>query len=150
MRLALVLTAAVSLSGASSLAAQIALAACPAPQIIGDLGIDGLECQGCEIHGRPRRDESWIRFNGEPRIHSVRPTGPSAGHLEAGDVIVTIDSLPIISRAGSDRYSRLKPDQPVHLVVRRDGQLVEVRVTAAPICGAPSSRYAVRRGVPIT
>ena len=143
----LVLVAVLCYWEASVAAGQTALAACPSNQLIGDLGIDGLECQDCEINGRPRRDESWIFFHREPRIRNTRPLGPSTGKLQPGDIVVTIDQLPITTRAGSDRYSRLEPGQVVHLEVRRNAELVGVTIVAAPRCGAPSSG-SVRRTIP--
>lgn len=137
-----VLLAAVLWSGLASMAAaQIALSACPARQLVGDLGVDGLECQNCEIHGRPRKGDSWIRFHGEPRIRGLRPASPGDGKLQPDDVIVSIDGLGITTLAGSDRYARLAPGQVVRLAVRRAGREVEVEVVAGSMCGAaPSPR----------
>lgn len=144
------LISALCLGAAAGAAGQLSVASCPSNQLIGDLGIDGLECQGCEIHGRPRRNESWILFHGEPRIRSLRASGPAYGRLEAGDVVVSIDTLAITTQAGSDRYARLEPGQVVHLEVRRADRIMEVEIVAAPLCGAPPSSRGTRRYIRVS
>lgn len=139
------LTAILSSGLASAAAAQLALAACPAKLVIGDLGIDAIECHNCEIHGRPRRDESWIRFHGEPKVRSIRPGGAAEGKIQAEDLIVSIDAMGITTAEGSDRYSRPEPGQVVHLGVRRGDQELDVEITAAPFCGAPPSPRVIKK-----
>ncbi|HEY2824724.1 MAG TPA: hypothetical protein VGI83_04195 [Gemmatimonadales bacterium] len=118
------------------------LPGCPTDRVVGDIGVNGLDCIDCEIHGAPRRGASWIQFKTEPGVKDVR--GPAVGRLQPGDIIVSIDSLPIASARGSQRYSRVMPGQTIRFAIRRGTGVTEVTVVAGAMCGGPPSRHVQR------
>jgi len=102
----------------------------------GDLGFQGLRCTGtsasCAIY---LRDGLGHRFSVEPRIDGIDHRGPAADKLREGDVIVAIDSLMITTTEGGRRLATLTPRQPVRLLIRRDGALLEQMIVARSGCG---------------
>jgi Lon-like protease len=66
-------------------------------------------------------------------VTGVASDGPAAGTIEAGDVIVEVDGNPVTTpdalRAGIVRHS---PGEKVDLVVRRNGERVEITVGTVP------------------
>lgn len=127
-----------------SAAAQELLADCPwaglAP--VG-IGIERLRCIGgeCEINVRADDEELEHRFSTEPRIDRLRAESSDA--LREGDVIASVDGLPITTRAGGRRLARLTTESDVTLGLRREGRFLEVRLR--PRSGCPIGGLAVRR-----
>lgn len=83
-----------------------------------DLGIGSIRCR---CSSETRRDSTTWSFLTEPEILAVRPDGPAAGKLAAGDRVVAIDGSLITTPEGGRRWSRLRPGDEVSLRIRRDG-----------------------------
>jgi len=83
-----------------------------------DLGIGSMRCR---CSSQTRDDSTTWSFLTEPEILAVRPDGPSAGKLAAGDRVVAIDGSLITTPEGGRRWSRLRPGDEIKLRVRRDG-----------------------------
>jgi hypothetical protein len=65
-------------------------------------------------------------------IESVPPRGPAAGLLRRGDLLVSVNGDPNAGRVGPNAYRRsLSPGDSYQLVVLRDGQPQEHRLTVA-------------------
>jgi hypothetical protein len=125
------------------IAAPLAAQECPGGRApAGDIGIRGLHCRGpaasCAINVRARADGPVRHaFAVEPVIATL--TDGAVG-LRAGDTLVAIDSLLITTTSGGERLARLPIAGPVRVLVRRDGVLHEVRITARRGCGITSLR----------
>jgi hypothetical protein len=107
----------------------------------GDVGIIGLLCRGpaasCAINMQSRSNESARHlFAVEPVITGV----DEDTDLRVGDTLVAIDSLLITTAAGGARMAQLTVDAPIRLLVRRDGELREIRMNARRGCGIGSLR----------
>ena len=130
------------LAASAALAAQappIPDAACPEQRVEADLGLEGIECEGCHIRSRRSPGEPSITFTRPPAVHGVRLDGPAAGRLQAGDLILTVDGHAITSREGARAFAGLRPGVPVHLTVRRGSRRLDVQVV-------PTARCAERTG----
>jgi hypothetical protein len=132
---------AVSLKKPWALTAQEAAPHCPGGSVVGSIGYSELECN-CSFSVADDGTR-WYEFRAEPRIGGVRPGGPAAGVLQAGDVITAIAGHLITTREGGQRFANLEPGKPIVLTVRREGtnraggQWVEVKqvsVTPEPEC----------------
>ncbi len=89
----------------------------------------------------------WVRFLTEPRVTSVTPGGPADGRLEIGDAIVSVDGHLVTTDAGSHSF-QFASGGSKHLVVRRRGELREVRVTPLARCGDGDPAEGSRAGTP--
>jgi predicted metalloprotease with PDZ domain len=120
---------------------SVAAQECPAGrERSGDTGIRGVRCVGpaasCSINvasgdGGERRH----LFAVEPIVTAV---DSASAPLRAGDTLVAIDGVLITTTAGGARLARLRVDQAVVLLVRREGTLLELRLTARAGCGITS------------
>ena len=64
---------------------------------------------------------------------------PAAGKIEAGDVVVAVDGVPVRTPAELRReIGRRRPGEPVRLTVRREGRVLEVTVATVPSPEDPS------------
>jgi hypothetical protein len=128
---------------AGPLAAQQPRAECPfaGPDPVGT-GIERLLCLGgeCEINLVSPDGGLEHRFTTEPRIVRLRP--PADDVLETGDVIVSVDGVPITTREGGRRLARPQAGVAMALGIRRRGRTFEVRITPEP--GCPIGGLAVR------
>jgi len=123
---------------ASSLAAQ----QCPAGRPpAGDLGIRAVRCTGpaasCAINVRTGGDDS-VRH--EFAVEPVITTVADETDLHVGDALVALDGLLITTAAGGERLAGLRAGASVQILVRRDGVLHEIRMTAGRGCGIGSLR----------
>lgn len=103
----------------------------------GDLGIGGIRCVGpsasCAINLGTSSDDSLRHlFAVEPIVTRVDST---AAPLRAGDTLVAIDGVLITTAAGGTRLAKLRVGQVVVLLVRREGTLLELSITAGAGCG---------------
>jgi len=137
------LVAGLLLAATGPLQAQERPAACPwaGPDPVGT-GIERLLCLGGECRINVESPDGGLehRFTTEPRIVRLRP--PAAEVLREGDVIVSVDGLPITTREGGRRLARPQEDVPTTLGIRRDGRTFEARIT--PVPGCPIGSLAVR------
>lgn len=106
----------------------------------GDLGITGVRCTGpsasCAINLRARDDGStYHMFAVEPTVTAV--SGAST-EIRAGDTVVAVDEVLITTAAGGRRLAGLDAGQTVLLLVRRNEELIELRITARTGCGITS------------
>lgn len=109
-------------------------AQCPTGEVLrGDLGISGLECN-CSYSFSG--DERYWRFRSEPRILSVRGSGPSDRLLRRDDVIIGMDGYLITTDEAGRRYANVRPGQEVTFDVRRDGRLTRIQLVAGSTCDA--------------
>lgn len=97
----------------------------------GWVGIEGLACN-CTVSTSGEVPE-WS-FRSEPMILGVEEGSRADGVLRAGDEIVAIDGDLITTARAGRAYGALRPGTPMRLTVRREGRLVEVDLTPAPIC----------------
>lgn len=124
------------------MAAQGALAqdnSCPeGRQPTGDIGIRRLGCTGprasCMINARDQDGSVRHEFSVEPTILETASENTS-GALRLGDRIVAVDSLLITTREGGRHFANLPINEPVRVLIRHDGELVERVVTTRPGCG---------------
>jgi len=108
---------------------------CEEGVLIGQLGISGLNCRGeCTITLNREGAEQYWSFTTEPMITGVDEGSPADGALEAGDILVAIDGVPITTREGGHRFASVEPGQEVTLLVRRDDRREEVTLEAAAQC----------------
>lgn len=107
------------------------------------IGIERLRCIGgeCEINVTAPDGGLEHRFSTEPRIDRLRAPAPDA--IREGDVIASVDGLPITTRAGGRRLARLTAERDVTLGLRRGERYFEVRLR--PQAGCPIGGLAVRR-----
>ena len=124
------------------IAAQGALAqdsSCPEGRApAGDVGIRRLGCIGpsasCVIYERDQDGSVRHEFSVEPVIAETASDN-SSGALRQGDRIVAVDSLLITTTEGGRHFANLPINQPVRVLVRHDGELVERVVTTRRGCG---------------
>ena len=114
--------------------ASMSVECAPGEAPSGDLGFSGTECHDCSMSGKHVVGEPDIEFSGEPILSGIRKGGPADGKLEERDALVAIDGQPITTRAAAIHLSWLKPEEPVHLTVRRNGVLTDVEITPAARC----------------
>lgn len=115
------------------------------------LGIGAFSCDGgvCTVLGataRPGgsggpdatfRDRAFdYEFTVEPTLWDIAPEGPAAGRLRDEDVLVAVNDRVITSVAASRELEELRVGEPVRLLVRRDGRLVEEAITPRASCAA--------------
>ncbi|HVH41962.1 MAG TPA: Do family serine endopeptidase [Labilithrix sp.] len=86
--------------------------------------------------GGPKNDVG-ISIADDPRIgvvvDGVDPSGPAAGLLDVGDVIVEVEGVPVKSaREVPERIRRGAADRPILLRVRRDGRTRFVAIPRKP------------------
>lgn len=75
-----------------------------------------------------------VRVSTRPIVFSVLPDGPSAGTLESGDVVQTVDGVEV--RSGQELVAQLQDIEvgdPVELGIVRTGETRTVTVTAGTI-----------------
>ncbi|MEX2609198.1 MAG: hypothetical protein WEA24_04570 [Gemmatimonadota bacterium] len=126
------------LAAAPPLAAQ----QCPAGRPpAGDFGIRAVRCTGpaasCAINV-PIGSNDGVRheFAVEPVITAVA----EETDLRVGDALVAVDGLLITTAAGGERLAGPRVGAAVLLLVRREGALLEIRMTAVRGCGIGSLR----------
>lgn len=101
--------------------------------VVPDLGWRDLDCTHCLIQFSPNARR--YRFGTEPRIGDI--SGPGAGRLRDGDVLVAVDGRLITTDEAGDRLASVRPGERVRLSVRRGGQVQTVEVTAGERCLRP-------------
>jgi hypothetical protein len=74
-------------------------------------------------------------FAVEPTVTAV---SGAPRQIRAGDTVVAIDEVLITTAAGGRRLAGLDAGQTVLLLVRRNEELVELRITARVGCGITS------------
>lgn len=132
------------LSASASAGAQEVHADCPwAGRTPVGIGIERLRCIGgeCQINVTAPDGGLEHRFSTEPRIDRLRASAPDV--LREGDVIASVDGLPITTRAGGRRLARLTTERGVALGLRRGERYFEVQLR--PQAGCPIGGLAVRR-----
>ena len=82
---------------------------------------------------QPRNtDEPYYRIGIEeapPLLTAVQPDSPAmAAGFQKGDRVVSIEGTPITTWSEMTTWVRGSPDQPLHIQVKRDGQLVDLTV----------------------
>ena len=112
-------------------------AGCPAERIRADLGIDGIQCDGCTIRSRRDPDGPPITFSEPPVIDGVVRGGVADGAIRPGDVLLAIDGVSIVGRAGGYAFDAIRPNVPVRLTLGRDGQRRDVTLVPGVRCHQP-------------
>ena len=133
-RLATVLLLGIVVPSACTAQADPRTGNCPADRVRADLGIDGVECDGCRIRGRRDPDRPLITFAEPPRIHGVVRGSVGDGVLQAGDLLLAVDGIDIVGRAGGFAYERMRPFVPVRLTIERDGRRRDVTLVPRLRC----------------
>lgn len=121
--------------GSATLGAQADTAATQCSAGPGALfGVTGYQCANCsftrDINGTAR-----YTFNAEPTVLSTT----DGTLVQAGDVIVAVNSQPIVSRLGADQFTYPASGRAV-LTVRRGDQRVDLLFTLASGCRGPLLR----------
>lgn len=105
----------------------------------GTIGIGRFECVGrsCTV-GRVADDGSYSHsFAVEPRVGALNKAVEPARLLQVGDVILAIDGVPITTSEGGRRIANLEVGESVSLLVRRDGDEIEVKLVPVLGCNTP-------------
>jgi len=124
-------------AGAASAQTPVSLAAkCPASSQP-DYGFESIDCINCEISGR---GQPWIVFHNPPVVRGIRNAGSSAGKLQEGDTLVSIDGLAITTPQGARRYAEAAAGDSVTFVVRRASGSATVTVVAGSRC-EPGTKF---------
>lgn len=113
------------------------------------LGIGLLQCVGgaCLVNV-PAGNGYKHDFSTEPYVWYLDGDGPAARALREGDQILAVDGSLITSRDGGRRLANLRPNVPVRLRIRREGEEMDVRVTPEPGCNTPRLAVTSRPGRP--
>ena len=90
-----------------------------------------------DLRSSGRVNQGWLGINGSDAagqagvdVAVVTPGSPAAGHLQAGDVIAGVDSVPVRTMADlRGRLYVLPPSTPVTLSVRTGSTSADVGVT---------------------
>lgn len=92
---------------------------------MGEVTVSGPEAR---VTGVPSQAPIW-EFNEPPRIYSVEPGSPAdeAG-LQAGDELLEIDGVPLVSEEGGRRFGAVKAGQTVEFTYRRGSETRRVRI----------------------
>lgn len=86
------------------------------------LALDCLRCTTDRVD-RSSRDAS-VRFTTPPKVVAVEPGAAAEAGFKSGDLIRTIDGMPMTSDSAAVRFSSLRAGQRVKFVVERKGQPV--------------------------
>lgn len=122
---------------------------CEEGVVVGQLGISGLNCRGeCTITLNQEGAEQYWSFTTEPMITGVEEGSPAEGALEAGDILVAIDGVPITTAEGGYRFANVEPGEEVTLLVRRDNVRHEVTLQAAGHCRPAPNIVAIPTRLP--
>lgn len=111
-------------------------ASCPADRVSPDLGI-GIHCDACEIRSHRDGNGPPITFPAPPLIDEVHRGGAADGVLQAGDVLLAIDGVPIVGRAGGFAFDAIRPNVPARLTIERNRQRKEVVLVPGLHCHVP-------------
>jgi C-terminal processing protease CtpA/Prc len=111
-------------------------ASCPADRASPYLGI-GIHCDACEIRGHRDGNGPAILFPAPPLIDEVHRGSVAEGVLQAGDVLLAIDGVPIVGRAGGYAFDAIRPHVPARLTIQRDGQRRDVVLVPGLHCYVP-------------
>lgn len=99
---------------------------------VADLGFSRLACEACVLDAAANE----VRFGVEPIISDIKRTGPAAGRLRDGDVLVAVDDALITTDEGGRRLLAVEPGDTVRLIVRREGNDRKVKLFAGTRCRA--------------
>lgn len=108
----------------------------------GDPGIRGMSCSGpsaaCAIHERDENGLSRHLFSVEPVIESVDRISSEATGVRAGDVLVAVDGRLITTLEGGRPLANLPVGQQVVMLLRREGELIQLTLPTPEGCGVRS------------
>ena len=97
-----------------------------------------IDCTRCRLG--PRDDDPmpvW-QYAEAPRVAAVRPGGAAAlGGVAAGDTIVAVEGMSILSTGGARRFSSVRAGDRVRLTLRRDGRELDATVVLPRAGEAP-------------
>lgn len=111
-------------------------ASCPADRVSPDLGI-GILCEDCLIRSHRDRGGPPITFPAPPLIDEVHRGGAAEGVLQTGDVLLAVDGVSIVGRAGGYAFDAIRPHVPARLTIQRDGQRRDVVLVPGLHCHVP-------------
>lgn len=102
----------------------------------GTLGIQAYRCRGgsCLVNAQSPDGTFAHYFSTEPVVEAVL----TGRELRDGDVLVSVDGVPVTSVEAGRRLANLEPDVPVRLRIRRDGSERDVVAVPRLGCEAPS------------
>jgi len=96
-----------------------------------------LECGRC---GSVDHGAQW-RFAELPLVVSVADGGAaSRGGMHAGDTLIAVDGLSLLTEAGSRRFAGARAGNRVTFLVGREGKRVEVAIVPAPMAASTTGR----------
>jgi C-terminal processing protease CtpA/Prc len=94
----------------------------------GWLGV-GLSCQ-CTVQSNPDGGEIWS-FDKTPEVFAVRDDGPAVhAGVRVGDLVETIDGVPLTTAEGGRRWSAIAPGESIRLGIRRGHAQIDLVVRA--------------------
>ena len=138
-RIAAALILGIALPGACTAQGQDPrTASCPADRVGPALGI-GIHCDGCLIRSHRDPRGPAITFPAPPLIDEVHRGGAADGVLQSGDVLLAIDGVSIVGRAGGFAFDAMRPHVPARLTIQRDGQRRDVVLVPGLRCHVPDA-----------
>lgn len=112
-------------------------AGCPAERVRPALGLDGIRCDRCDIRSHRDRSGPPITFREPPLIDGIIPGSPADGLIQAGDLLLAIDGVSIVGRAGGYAFDAIRPHVPVRFTIERGGQRRDVVLVPGLHCHQP-------------
>jgi hypothetical protein len=113
---------------------------CANGQLVPYFGWDATECTNCFMRG------SYIEYQKEPRISSIRSDGPAAGRLKEHDILLAVDGIAITTPEAWHRLRDVKPGEMLRFTVSLDGATRDETIRASGRCvPAPAPRIILVR-----
>ncbi|HEU0300250.1 MAG TPA: PDZ domain-containing protein, partial [Longimicrobium sp.] len=78
-----------------------------------------------------------ITFREPPLIDGIIPGSAADGLIQAGDVLLAVDGVSIVGRAGGYAFDAIRPHVPVRLTIARNGQRRDVTLVPGLHCHQP-------------
>jgi PDZ domain-containing protein len=113
----------------------------------GTIGIARFECVGrsCTV-GVVADDGSYSHsFAVEPRVGALNKAVEPARLLQVGDVVLAINGIPITTSEGGRRIANLEVGETVSLLIRRDGDEIDVKLVPVLGCNTPGLSVRIPR-----
>ena len=103
------------------------------------IGVGAFHCPGGTCSFTPPRgpESAGFSFSTEPWMRAIDPSGPAAGLLQEGDVLVAVNGYLITTPVGTAELAHLDASTEAVLTIRRSSRLEEVRVRPRSTCRPP-------------
>ena len=113
----------------------------------GTIGIERFECVGrsCSVGMRADDGSYFHSFAVEPRVGALNKAVEPARLVQVGDVVLAIDGVPITTSEGGRRIANLEVGETVSLLIRRDGDEMDVKLVPVLGCNTPGISVRIPR-----